>query len=386
MFRFIAILIIEILCGTEIDLFIPSFPELQQVFGLSPFLVQLTLSVNFIAFCICGLFAGALGDRYNRRHVILGSLVLFLLGSIFCVSANHFYLLILGRLLQGIGIAGPSILAYVVLADEYPIEKQPALIGALNGITTLAMAFAPVVGSYVNLYFNWRANFFILLGLGVISFISSYFAIPNRKGDTAVILSPKAYLPLINSAKLRSYVLATNFLIVAWWTFIGMASILYMEDLGVSLKHFGFYQGVIALVFSVISILSPWIFNLFGQKNCFYVGKWMCFLSAIVILIIGLLRVSNPLVITTAVVLFSVGIVFPFNILYPHALEVIENTKGRTAALIQSSRLLMTALLLELVSYYYHGQFLPIALAMFVTIMLSFMIIQRLLAKKWLLL
>jgi DHA1 family bicyclomycin/chloramphenicol resistance-like MFS transporter len=46
MFRFITILLIQILAGMEIDLFIPSFPELQKVFCLSPFLVQLTLIVS----------------------------------------------------------------------------------------------------------------------------------------------------------------------------------------------------------------------------------------------------------------------------------------------------------------------------------------------------
>jgi len=42
---FITVIIIEILAGAEIDIFVPSFPELQRVFGLSPFMVELTLGL-----------------------------------------------------------------------------------------------------------------------------------------------------------------------------------------------------------------------------------------------------------------------------------------------------------------------------------------------------
>lgn len=384
MFRFITILIIEVLCGTEIDLFIPGLPELQKIYELSPALVQLTLSVNFVAFCICGLLAGTLADRYNRRHVILLSLFLFVIGSIFCVSSINFPMLIFGRLLQGMGIAGPSILGYVVLADEYSVDKQPALMGILNGITTLSMTFAPVIGSYVTLYFNWRANFILLLGLGIISFISSYLTIPHKKGVPTVSVSLKTYIPLLLSPQLRSYMLCINLLIVAWWVFVGMAPILYIDDLNVPLNHFGYYQGSVALAFSVASIMNLKLLKVFNQKSIFNFGKWLCGISAVLILLISLLRILNPVIITMSIILFSIGLAFTFNILYPYSLEIVENAKGRIAALLQSSRLLMTAFLLQIVSYYYNGQFLPIGIAMFATILFSFITIQKLLSKKWL--
>src|SRR5271154_4187660 len=118
MSKFLTILLIQVLCGMEMDLFIPSFPELQSVFNLSPVLVQMTISVNFVAFCICSLFAGALGDRYNRRIILLMGLLIFVIGSVVCVIAPSFALLILGRALQGIGISAPAILSFPVLLDD----------------------------------------------------------------------------------------------------------------------------------------------------------------------------------------------------------------------------------------------------------------------------
>jgi DHA1 family bicyclomycin/chloramphenicol resistance-like MFS transporter len=68
---FVAVAVIFFLAGMEVDIFIPSYPELQQQFGLSPAKVQLCLSLNFVTYCFGSLYAGALGDRYGLRKIIL---------------------------------------------------------------------------------------------------------------------------------------------------------------------------------------------------------------------------------------------------------------------------------------------------------------------------
>jgi DHA1 family bicyclomycin/chloramphenicol resistance-like MFS transporter len=371
---FITILIISILAGTEVDLFIPSFPELQTVFDLSPFLVQLTLSVNFIAYCICSLFAGALGDRHSRRVVILSSLWVFILGSLLCVSAHDYIILVLGRLLQGMGMAAPSVLGFVVIADKYPLKKQPAIMGVLNGVITLAMACAPVIGSYVNVYFNWRGNFFILLGLGILSLVTSYLWIPQYKGDHTISLSPKAYLPLIRSKQLWLLMVGMCALPIAYWVFIGMAPILYMGSLGVGLKHFGYYQGALALMFSLVSISSPLILSKLGAKNCLRLSYILSFITVFLMLWVIWQAEKNPMLITGVMLVLSIAAVFPIQILYPSALELMPRGKAKVSALITAMRLLVTAFLLEIVSYFYTFNFLPIGLCIAVLAVLSFII------------
>ena len=148
---FIAVAFIFFLVGMEIDIFIPSYPELQQKFGLSPATVQLCLSLNFVTYCIGSLYAGALGDHYGLRKVILYSLVIFAIGSVACVFAPSFSYILFGRILQGLGMAGPASLGYVVIAERYPPEKQAYILGTLNGFVTVSMASAPVIGSYVTI-------------------------------------------------------------------------------------------------------------------------------------------------------------------------------------------------------------------------------------------
>lgn len=376
--QFLTILIIGILEGAEIDLFIPSFPELQDVFGLTPFMVQLTLGVNLAAQCVTSFFVGNLGDRYGRKPIILLGLFIFILGSIMCIFANLYWQLLMGRFLQGVGISGPAVLAYLVIADMYSTEKQQQLMGVLNGSITLGMAFAPVVGSYVCLYFRWQGNFTLLLILGVICALFCLLFIPKGKTQPDVTLSLREYIPVFQSKKAVCYILTLCLLLQSYWIFIGMAPILFMEGLGVPLSQFGFYQGAMAAVFSIASFSSGFFLSRYGQKACFFFGIGMmgAFILATVILMI--VKIQDPVIIIIVMQFLAVGTILTVNILWPLSLEAMPEAKGRIAAVIVSSRLILTAVCLQLVSYVYQDTFVPIGIAMCLTLILGLWVCYQL--------
>jgi DHA1 family bicyclomycin/chloramphenicol resistance-like MFS transporter len=372
---FFTVLIITILGGAEVDLFIPSFPELIRTFNLSPALVQLTLSVNFLSYCVSSLFVGNMGDRYGRRPVILWGLAIFIIGSICCVWAQSFAVLVLGRFLQGIGMAGPAVLGYVVIADITPPEKQPGLLGLLNGVITLAMAFAPVVGSYINIYSGWQGNFRVLLGLGVLSLCFGYAFIPNTtQPNSNVSLSLKEYFPLLKSWEFMRLLLIVCLLVSGYWVFIGMGPILYMEDMKVSIERFGFYQGAMAAAYSIVSVLSPILLKRVSHTTCLTIGIWVLTVLAGILLGISLSVNDSPWIITLVMSLYVLPFVFPINILYPKSLDVLPNSKGRAAAMLKFGRLAFSATGVQCVSYVYSGTFAPIAAFIFICTLIAFLI------------
>jgi DHA1 family bicyclomycin/chloramphenicol resistance-like MFS transporter len=372
---FIAVAFIFFLGGMEIDIFIPSYPILREVFNLSPAEVQLCLSLNFVPYCIGSLYAGALGDRYGLRKVILYSLVVFVIASFACVFASSFSHILLGRIFQGLGMAAPASLGYVVIAERYPPEKQASLLGTLNGFITVAMAFAPVIGSYVTIYAGWRGNFIILLVLSLIAIIFCFFLLPkDSKKAEHVSLSLKTYLPLLVSKTYWRYLIFICALICCYWTFIGMGPILYVEGFGVSLDDFGFYQGALAGSFAIISFLSPKLLSKFGHQKCFKVSTFLVATVAILLGVVGLCELNSPMLITVLMCLFTMPMVFPVNILYPIILEVVPDTKSRSAALVNVTRLIISAICIELVSYFYDGRFLQLGLTIAALGILAFIL------------
>ncbi|WP_375332181.1 MFS transporter [Candidatus Tisiphia endosymbiont of Temnostethus pusillus] len=368
---FITILIMEVLSGAEVDLFVPSFPDLQDTFNLSTFKVEFLLGINLIAHCVTSLIVGNLGDRFGRRVIIIIGLIIFIVGSIFCVFGLNYYMLLLGRFLQGIGISGVAVLGYVVLADLYSVKQQQKMMGTLNGAVSLAMAFAPVIGSYVNFLLSWRGNFAILLIFGIFCLIIGLLFIPKGQVNYNVEISLKEYGLVFKSRKAIYYIITLLMLFQGYWIFIGISPILYMRDIGVSIQEFGFYQGAMAAVFSAVSFSSGYLLKNFGQKKCFFFSilALVAFIIAAIVLVIC--KTNDPLTITIVTQLVAIGMIFPCNILWPLAIEIIPNAKGRITAILVSGRLIVTALCLQLVSYFYQGTFKPLAIVMCITIVIA---------------
>ena len=368
---FLTVIIMIILTGAEIDLFIPSFPELQATFGLTPFMVELTVGLNLLANCIAAFLIGNLGDRYGRRPVILAGLWVFIAGSVFCTFASAYYQLLIGRVLQGIGIAAPAILAYVVIADKFPASEQQKKMGTINGVITLAMAFAPVLGSYINRAFHWQGNFAFLLGLGIVCLILGYMFLPKGTFRPEVSLSLREYKPVLTSKKALVYIGTICALCQPYWIFIAISPILYMQDLGVSLEHFGYYQGAMAGVFSIVSLSSGFWLRRFGAELCFKTGLFLLvsFMAGAIGLIIT--QCSNPLIITGICVMQAIGIVFPINIIWPLTLDAVPGAKGKLSAAAGSSRLLVTAGAVQVTSYFYNGTFMGVGISMFIGLILA---------------
>lgn len=355
--NFVTIIVISILAGAEVDLFIPSFPELQRHFGLTPFLVELTMSVNLIAYCVGSLLAGNMGDKYGRKKVIMWGMYVFLLGSLLCIFAPTFSVMLAGRALQGLGVAAASVLSFVIIADEYPIEEQQKLMGMLNGVIALAMSLAPVIGSYVNLHFTWHGNFVMLFVLCAVGTLMCARWIKDSTPHEYVSLSIMSYLPVLKSYKAMLYIISISMMVVPYWVFIAMSPILYINDMNVPLQQFGFYQGVLAGTFGIISLSSGHIINRIGNRRYFIIGAVFMVLAILAVSTVSMLGVMDPMIITFSVLMFSIGVVPIINLLYPHALESVRNAKGRIAALLQAIRLVITALGISFVSAHYTGTF-----------------------------
>jgi DHA1 family bicyclomycin/chloramphenicol resistance-like MFS transporter len=379
----VSISLMLMLSGTEVDLIIPSFPELQNIFNISTSMVQLTLSVNFLAFCVGCIFAGALGDRYSRRTVILTGLIVLFLSSILCAVADNFYLLLVGRVLQGLAIAPISVLTLVVVSDEFPKEQQRSLLGILNGFTNFAMSIAPIIGSYICLYFGWRGNFFFLALFSLICLLLGYIALASRPGDPNIALSPKAYLPLIKSSKFALFYTTIAASFVPFWVFISLSPILYMKDLNVKLEHFGFYQGAICGSFALLSLISPTLLNKLGAKRCFNFGLIACILGLLLIIYASVANIKNPLFLTLTMIIYTLGTIFPINIIYPSALTVINNAKGKASAFILSVKWVFISVALWGAGALYNHSFTAIGIVCIISIIIFLVSLWILKNNEW---
>ncbi|MDP3561570.1 MAG: MFS transporter [Legionellaceae bacterium] len=372
----ITVILMNLLTGMEFDLFIPSFPALQAEFQLSSFLIETLLSINFMGFCLSLFFVGSLADHYGRKSIIIIGIITFILGSLFCLYGATYLFLIIGRFLQGIGIAAPAILSFLIIADTYPLKKQQFFMAMLNGLMNAAVGIAPVIGSYLTLYFHWQGNFIALLLLSIITLLMTLLFIPAyKKPPIKEALSWRGYISLFQSKPL---LLLMTFIImnfVPYWVFVGMSPLLYLKDLNVSLANFGYYQGALAFTFGIGSIAFGFILNKFNQKIMLYISCFIFILGLISITAVTIQNSSNPLYITLAFLPFIIAQIIPSAILQPLCVNLIPQAKGRVSAILQGGRLILCSISLQLAGFYYDGTFqnIGIILASFIFMVIIFM-------------
>ena len=166
------------------------------------------------------------------------------------------------------------------------------------------------------------------------------------------------------------------FMYVPYWIFVGMSSLLYMKDLGVSLAHFGYYQGSFAMVYALGCVLFGMIIHRYSHKKMLSASSLIYIISIITIALVTILDSHNPLLITLAFMPFIISQIIPSNILYPLSLSLIPPAKGRVTAVLQGGRLIFSAISLQLTGYFYEGTFRNIGIIIIAFILMA-LITQR---------
>jgi DHA1 family bicyclomycin/chloramphenicol resistance-like MFS transporter len=360
--RFLSLCLMSLLTGMEMDIFTPSFPELMGAFSITIEQVQLTLSLNFVAYALSTLWIGPLAERFSSRNITLLSLCVFITGSIFCYIAPTFEALLIGRVLQGLGMSGPNVLSYAIVYEHYPNSRE-SYMGILNGVGAVTMGAAPVLGSYLNLWFGWRASFLTLLILSLICFALSIKYLPkhDRPRKIKASLGLNTYIPLFKSKKFLWPAAVTLSISVCYFVFVGLAPIFYREDLHVSLEHFGMYQGALAASFGVMSFCSGMLYKKFGKEQCFKISIKLYALLGIIAGLYGFILPTNPLVLTLILIGSSMACAMPINITYAIAMGAVDGAAARASGMLVAMRLVFSAAGLQVIAHFYDHTYLPLA-------------------------
>ncbi|MEH6937471.1 MDR family MFS transporter [Bacillus sp. JJ664] len=118
---------------------------------------------------------GKLSDMYGRKRFFMLGIILFLLGSILCGTAQSIVQLSIYRAIQGIGGSALMPIAFSIIWDVFPVEKRGKMSGIFGAVFGLSSVLGPLIGAYITDYIDWRFIFYInipfgLLTLGLISF------------------------------------------------------------------------------------------------------------------------------------------------------------------------------------------------------------------------
>jgi MFS family permease len=163
---------LNFLTGINIDLISPSLPALSHHFQTSISNIEEAIAISMLGFsCGCLIF-GSIIDSIGRRTALIFGLLIYAAFSIMAIFSTHLNELLAIRFIQGMMVASASIGSRAMIADSF-IGKQFTIAITYTSIAYgLGPVIAPFIGSILQTYFNWQANFiafslfsFLLWGL-----------------------------------------------------------------------------------------------------------------------------------------------------------------------------------------------------------------------------
>lgn len=354
--------------GMEMDLYVPSLPNMLAYFSNSEGELQFILSANFFGLCLAGLIWGPLSDSFGRKGMLSIGLLIFTVSSFLCVYSKTLEMLIAARFLQGIGSAAPLVITLALVFDVFNEEKAAKIIGILNSVITFILAVAPFIGMGVNIIWGWRANFLIIAIFSLITwFITMIYmkeTLTDRKQRFSLISILKTYGILLTNKTYLSNILILSALYSCLVIYIANLSFIFINYLNVNEAMYTFYQSVIMVCFGICSLLGSRLISKIGMSKVCSLG-FASFLIGASVLLLSSYYYSLPIVITISMLFISSGIAFSIGIYGAKAFSSVNNIIGAASSFANSSRLLILSLVIYVSSQYFNGSMLPIAWSIF---------------------
>ena len=149
-----------------------ALPAIQKTFGADFGVIQWILNGYTIAFAVALLIMSNLGDRYGKKRIFMISLLIFTLASLGNALSPNIHILVLSRIIQGIGGAGLMSLAMSLVATIFDGKTRALAISIIGSVIGFATASGPLVGGVLIDAFGWQSIFLINIPIGMLSLLS----------------------------------------------------------------------------------------------------------------------------------------------------------------------------------------------------------------------
>ncbi len=132
-----------------------TLPTMQQAIGLSNNALHWVINSYLLTLSVLLLLGGKLSDIYGHRRIFSLGIIIFLLASLICAVAQTHYIMLTGRILQGIGASLLMPCITVIVHRHFPREEFGKAFGIIVGFSNLFYALGPFIGGVLTQYLSW---------------------------------------------------------------------------------------------------------------------------------------------------------------------------------------------------------------------------------------
>lgn len=371
----------------SIDALLPALGFISQDIPLSHGnQAQYIISALFLGMALGQLICGPLSDATGRKKILYAGILLFFCGSLICFFAQDINTLLIGRFIQGLGVACPYISAISIVRDKYAGNEMARIMSLVMMIFIMVPALAPSIGQTVLLVSSWRYIFVLYIVYALIIGIWIFFRLEETfPKEYRIPFSARGFIDgfkeVICNYTTMCYTLCMGLFFGSFLGYLNSSQQIF-QDLFQTGKLFTLYFGVLALVFGVASLVNSRFVEKWGMDYlCNHAVRGIILSSAIFLVVLMLLPANLWLfMIYASVLFFCFGLVF--GNVNAMAMEPMGHVAGIASAIIGATSSIMSMLIGTAIGQMYNGTLVPVTSGFLILSIAALAILQLARNKK----
>ena len=330
------------LAPLSIDAYLPAFPDIADGLGVSHSQVGLTLSAYVMTLGLAQLIGGPLSDRYGRKPILFGGLVVFAGGALMVSLADTLPEMVLGRIAQAIGGAFCAVSVPAIVRDQVSGQDAARLFGLIGLIMFIAPAAAPSLGTLMLALGEWQWIFLMLAGYAALLMLALNLALfprltPHVPVKTPVRTLVTNYLLVLKHKTTMRFVGIQVLSFSMMLLFITHSSFIYQEWYGLSNSRFSLLFAANIALMAVLNLMNRPLLRRFPSAVLVRAQVIVQCLALIALVLAVLLH--GPLWVVAACIIVAIGCqggIVPNNM--ANAMEFFPKLGGTASALLGASQ------------------------------------------------
>jgi DHA1 family bicyclomycin/chloramphenicol resistance-like MFS transporter len=281
-----------------IDLYLPAFPSLENDLGVQASTVQLTLTATTIGFAVGQLLVGPWSDKVGRRLPLILATTLHVIASVSAALAPNVEVLGLFRFLQGMGAAAGGVVAMAMVRDLFgglPLVRMLSRLAMVNG---LAPILAPLIGSQMLRFVDWRGIFVFLACYGTFVVVAAFTLIvetlpPARRHEAGHSTMRSRYRALLSDRVFVGVALIGAMTFSGLFSYLSSSPFLFQQVYGLSTQAYGLLFAVNSVGVVVGVQISSRLARRIGPQWILACSTAVLLLSALTIMTLDTLHIGG---------------------------------------------------------------------------------------------
>ncbi|MBT2627492.1 Bcr/CflA family efflux MFS transporter [Bacillus sp. ISL-32] len=378
---------LAILGPLNIDMYLPSFPEIADDLSARASLVQLSLTACLIGLTIGQIIVGPVSDAKGRRKPLLICIFLFALSSLFCALSPNITTLVIARFLQGFTASAGLVLSRAIVRDVFTGRELSKFFSLLMVITAVAPMVAPMTGGAILLlpFATWHTIFHFLTLIGFILVLIIALRLketlpPEKRISSSIGTSVRTMGSLMKDRSFIGYALTVGFIHGGSFAYVSGTPFVYQDIYGVSPQVFSILFGINGLAIITGSFIIGRFGGIIHEKSLLRIAVITAFIATAVLLAMTI--VHGPLitlVISIFIYMITIGMVLTST--FTLAMENQGHRAGSASAMLGMLPLLLGSIVSPLVGIN-ETTAIPMGAIMFITSVIGSLAFFKLTKQK----